>query len=279
MKYFYQLVLVLSSTLFVISVPIDAQTRTRRFPDLATPSTQTAKIAQRRRRLSWRVGVRPARQRVGAFSRSGKCAGNERMTAFVPPSRPEEIPPPTPGEKKEYGTVDTTLSSHPTFWVHLASLPKNAKVQFTLQDNSGRRQFHDITFQLTKPTGILGVRLPQTKPGLRLGETYLWQMRVLCTDGKKELVIGSWIQRLHPSQIKATPEFNPKPVVQQLARASDRDKPALYAELGIWQDAVTSLIALRQQQPNNPEFKDDWRNLLIGAQMGEFINAPILGVK
>jgi hypothetical protein len=178
--------------------------------------------------------------------------------------------------------VDATLATHPTLWVHLASLPQNAEAQFTLQDAAGAKQLYNLRFQLPGRSGILGVRLPKTGPALKAGESYFWQMSVQCDRNNRNsetVYIGSWIQRLNPDQIKPAPGFNPKPLVQELARASEIEKPALYSELGIWQDAVTTLIALRQKQPHNQELKEDWGRLLKGAQMSEFTNAPILGVK
>lgn len=239
-------------------------------------ASDAIQLAQRRRRaLSWRVGVRPARSRVGAFSRSGNCPNQAKVTAFVPPPRAEEK------VAQSSSTVDTTLSAYPTIWVYLASMPRTAQVEFTLQDAPGKKQLYSTRFPVTGRAGILGVRLPKTVPALQVGQTYLWQMAVRCDRdaADSDFVIGSWLQRLTPAQIQPTAGFDPKPLVQELARASDRDKPALYAGLGVWQDAVTSLIELRQQRPNDAELRDDWRNLLTGAQMAEFVNAPLLGVK
>jgi len=92
-------------------------------------------------------------------------------------------------------------------------------------------------------------------------------------------IIGGGVQRIQLNQIKLMPGFDPKPLIQELLRTSENDKPALYAELGIWQDAVTTLIDLRQKQPNNQELKDDWRSLLEDAQIGDLTNSPILGVQ
>lgn len=246
-------------------------------PELDAHRFSINQVAQRqRRRLRFRVGVRPSRSRLGAFSRSGICDKQARITAFVPPPRKEE------NVAEDFAAVDTTLSARPTLWVHLASMPKNAQVQFTLQDAAGRKEFYNKKFTLSARSGILGIRLPTSVPELKLGEVYLWQLRVQCGDDSRpdtDPSIGSWIQRIAPNQIKSSPDFDPKPLVQELARASDRDKPALYAALGVWQDAVTSLIALQQKQPNNKELKEDWRNLLVGAQMSEYVNAPILGTK
>lgn len=238
------------------------------------PAASPLQLAQRRRRrgVSWRAGVRSSRYRVGAFSRSGSCPDQSKVTAFVPP--------PQTGERddKNNGTVDHTVSSHPTFWVYLANLPPQAQVQFTLQNASASEELLNTRFVLNGQTGLLGVRLPKTAPGLKVGESYLWQVTVQC-NSEATLYIGSWVQRITPDQVKPTPTFDPKPLVQALAGASEADKPAIYAALGIWQDAVTTLIDLQKKQPDNRELKEDWRSLLTGAQMSDLLNVPVLGVK
>ncbi|MEX0271928.1 DUF928 domain-containing protein [Leptolyngbyaceae cyanobacterium UHCC 1019] len=252
-------------------VPIPTLT----LPPLVSPLEATQVARRTRRPLIWRVGVRPSLYRVGGISRSASCANQAKITAFTPPPRSQET------HDKNHAAIDTTLSSHPTLWVHLASLPKNAQAQFTLQTVSGSEELLNKRFPLTAQTGILGVRLPETSPGLKVGETYFWQMKVQCgsKESEDDPIIGSGVQRIQLSQVKLMPGFDPKPLVQKLSRASASDKPALYTELGIWQDAVTALIDLQQKQPNNQELKEDWRSFLQELQMDNLANSPILGVQ
>lgn len=277
MKYCAQLVLGLASLLLSTSIPTKGQAHINVSPSLTVPSAPALQAQRRRRSLSWRVGVRPSLPRIGGFSRSiNSCTDQTQITAFVPPPRSDEK------IDKGYGAVDTTLSSHPTFWVHLASVPAGTQMQFTLQDEFGKKQLYNSRFESKEPTGLLGIRLPTAAPALTVGKRYVWQMAIVCDPNDRSSdrgVLGSWIQRLDPAQLKPTQGFNPKPLVQALARASKQDQPALYADLGIWQDAVTTLIDLQLKQPKNQELQADWRSLLTGAQMNEFINAPFLGVR
>ncbi|MDX2228185.1 MAG: DUF928 domain-containing protein [Leptolyngbyaceae cyanobacterium bins.349] len=239
-------------------------------------TAQTNTIAPRnRRRLNWRVGVRSSRYRVGAFSRSGSCATPAQMVPFTPPARAEE-------RVGSFRTpVDLTLSSRPTFWVYVSSIPPNTEMQFTLQDAIGKEELYSTTFTVNQADGLIGIRLPKTAPELAVGESYVWELSMNCADRNNPvnlLSTSGWVQRVNPQQMRPTATFDPRPLVQELAKAADLDKPALYAGLGIWQDAVTTLIELRQKQPNNRELKEDWRNLLIGAQMDQFVDAPVLAV-
>lgn len=241
-------------------------------------NTRSTRIqtAQRSRRLNWRVGVRPSRYRIGGFSRSGGCASPAKLMAFVPPARSEEK------VNTFKTTVEITLSSRPTIWVYVSAIPKNAELEFSLQDAAGNRELYNTRFMANGQTGLLGVRLPDTVPELVIGENYFWEIAMRCDpEGASTNLIStsSWVQRVAPNQMQVTPAFDPKSLVRELARASNLDKPSIYADLGVWQDAVTAIIDLQQKQPDNQELKQDWRNLLTGAQMTEFVNVPILEVK
>jgi hypothetical protein len=244
--------------------------------NLSTPRPGVQLLAQRGRRpLSWRVGVRSSRYRMGGLSRSGTCSIPAKIVPFAPPALTEE----RVGMFKT--PVDLTLSSRPTFWVYVSGIPKNTPLQFTLQDARGDKELYSTQFTPSQESGLIGVRLPQTAPELTVGESYYWAMSMQCPDDPSTINLiaaTGWVQRVNPKQMPATSTFDPKPLIRDLNKASDLDKPALYAGLGIWQDAVTSLIDLQQKLPNNQTLKQDWRELLTGAQMNQYINAPILAI-
>lgn len=253
----------------------DVQANDNAPPQLTSHAPQVFQIARRRRLLSWRVGVRPVPFSISAISRSGSsCTSQTKMTAFVPPYQSAEK------IDEARVTLDTTLSSHPTLWAYVSSLPQDTQVQFTLisSDVADKRKPYETRFKLTGQTGIVGIRLPDTEPALAIGKSYIWRMRIVC-DGGGDLIIGSVIQRSDPTTIKPASGGNATLLLQELARAPEQDKPAIYAELGVWQDAVTTLINLQRKQPNDQDLKTDWRNLLTGARMSELINAPALGMK
>lgn len=226
-----------------------------------------------RRRLDWRVGVRASRYRIGAFSRSGSCSSPVKIVPFVPPVRTEE-------RINSFKTpVEQTFSSRPTFWVYVSDVPPNTELQFTLQDARGNQELYAKQFTLNQETGLVGVYLPQTAPELAIGETYYWELSMNCADDETPVNLISasgWVQRVNPQELRSLPSFDPAPLVQELAKAPAADKPALYAGLGIWQDAVTALIELRQKQPQNRELLEDWQTLLTGAQMSQYVNARVL---
>lgn len=271
MKRPFSLPLGLISLLMVTALPIEVQAKSPATNTLiaASPSFQ---LARSRKRLSWRVGARPSRFRVGGWSRSDRCLETASATAFVPPPRPEEK------VVRNYAPIDKTLSGRPTLWFNLSGIPKNTTVQFTLQDAAGNKELYNTRFQFNGQSGIVGVPLPSMVSELKVGEKYLWQLGVKCSETSRpdeDIAIGSWIERVTPDLIPASADFNPRAIARELASAPEQDKPALYASMSVWQDAVTSLVSLMQKQPNSRELKEDWNNLLTGGQVSEFANTPI----
>lgn len=273
MKYSTSCAAILSVFTLITTLGVEANASS---PTTQVQSPQPTAIAQlSRRRLNWRVGVRSGRYHIGGFSRSSACASPIKMIPFVPPARADE----RIGSFK--APVDLTVSSRPTFWVYVSSIPKATEMQFTLQNESGDQELYTTQFTVDQAAGLIGVRLPKTVPELEAGANYYWEMSMKCPDNADSTTLitaNGWVQRVNPQQMKATPTFDPKLLVRDLAKASEIDKPAIYAALGVWQDAVTSLIDLQQKQPNNRELKEDWRTLLTGAEMSQFINVPILAV-
>ena len=230
------------------------------------------------RRLSFRVYVRASRYRIGGFTRGAVCSGNEKITAFVPPSREDEV---SSTVAEQYGTVDYTASAYPTLFVRIPELSGPANAQLTVQDAAGNVQLYNTQFTLSGEPGILGIQIPDSVSPLEVGETYLWQMSIQCdeTDSDRNIYIGSWLQRISLNALQPTDDFEPALLIRELNVASDRDKPAIYAELGIWQEAVAGLAQLRYQNPNEPTIQSDWRTLLQETEMSEFLNDPILSIE
>lgn len=214
----------------------------------------TGKTQIARRRLNFRVGVRPSRFRVGGFSRSASC-GNQPLTALVPPPQTQIA---TAGQKDVQDPVDKTTLDRPTFFVHLAA--HSAKTaQFTLQNEAGTEQLHNVKFNLTGKAGIVGIALPTSASALQVGQKYVWQLSVACDpeDATNMVVVSSWVERVQPTTTAA-------------------DRLTALAEQGVWQDAL-SLVALRRfQQPGDRTAAEDWAMLMEDAGLPQFKQAEIV---
>lgn len=219
----------------------------------AAAPTDGTLMALRRRRLSFRTGVRPSRFRVGGFSRGGECGGQQKLMAIVPPPQPQE------GVSVQKTTVDKTTAARPTFFVYLPSLPAGS-AQFTLQNEAGTQELYNVDFNLTGRSGIVGITLPNSAPVLQVGQKYYWQMAVACDPDQpsKLSIISSWVERVNPPATTQT------------------DRLSTLAAQGIWYDVLSFIALQRYQQPNDRAAAEDWANLMQDAGLPQFKQAEIV---
>jgi hypothetical protein len=229
-------------------------------PEASLSPNQPWQLAARRR-LTFRVGVRPSRRRVGGFSRSADCGGGQ-MNTVVPPGR---VPAPLHQSQVH---VDKTASAHPMFFVYV---PANAgkMAQFTLQmeqpASRAMRQLYSVRFPLTGQAGIVGVALPTTRPGLQMGQKYVWQMALICNPDNRsaDKTISGWVERV------AAPTGVP---------TADGDALTALAEQGIWQDVVTGLALRRYQNSQDANAAADWADVMEDAGLAELKQTQIVQI-
>jgi hypothetical protein len=65
-------------------------------------------------------------------------------------------------------------------------------------------------------------------------------------------------------------------ILSQLENADPRRKTFIYAENGIWQDALSNLAAARRANPNELVLQTDWESLLDSVTLGEIAKKPIV---
>jgi hypothetical protein len=219
----------------------------------ALPQQETLVAQASRRRLNFRVGVRPSRYRVGGYSRSS-CRTQPLPAALVPPL-----------EKREslFATrtsVDKTIAAHPVFFVHLPSLPPQT-AQFTLKNESGT-ELYSTEFEITGKPGVVGIQLPDSAPALQVGRKYSWQVEVICIANEPSSLytISSWVERVTAPKV------------------SDDMLLTTLAEQGIWQDVVTLLATQRYQEPGDRAIAEDWAILMEDAGLSQFKRSQVLQI-
>lgn len=131
--------------------------------------------------------------------------------------------------------VGQTASTHPTFaWFVPDSRP--FVMEFALfQSVPGRKPKPVQKIKLQSSPGIMKVSLPNSKPGLAVGQRYLWQVALLCDPNypSRDLVVKSEI------------EVVGMPPALKMALSATRDRlemAELYARAGLWYDALGEAI-------------------------------------
>ncbi|MEG4854893.1 DUF928 domain-containing protein [Microcoleus sp. B5-D4] len=185
--------------------------------------------------------------------RGGGCASISQLgvTALVPTNK-----------------KGRTVSDYPTFFFYLPQTEAES-AEFILQDPSGKQIYkQDLT--ISNLSGVIGVSIPanQNVPPLEVGKSYTWNFTVICDsqDRSSDQIESGTVRRVELSA----------DIRRQLDQADPRQKTVIYAENGIWQDALSTLAAARRDQPNDTTFKADWESLLDSVKLGEIAKEPIV---
>ncbi|NQE35291.1 DUF928 domain-containing protein [Microcoleus asticus] len=177
-----------------------------------------------------------------------------RLTALVPKNK-----------------IGRTVSDYPTFLFYLPQT--DAKLaEFILQDQSGNQIYkQDVT--ISNLSGVIGVSIPANTnvPPLEVGKSYRWNFTVICDaqDRSSDQIESGVVRRVELSA----------DIRSQLEKADARQKTVIYAENGIWQDALSTLAAARRVNPNDAELAADWESLLDSVTWGEIAKEPIVEIE
>ncbi len=188
---------------------------------------------------------RPTRQ-------AGKCVkGKIKLTALVPPNK-----------------IGRTVSEYPLFFFYLPQTDAPL-AEFVLQDEKGK-QIYKTTLNINNLSGVIGISIPanQNVSPLEAGKNYRWSLALICdTEDRSADVSETGIVR----RVELSADIR-----SQLEKADPRQKTVIYAENGIWQDALSTLAAARRANPNDAELTADWESLLDSVTLGHIAKEPIV---
>ncbi|MEC4806760.1 MAG: DUF928 domain-containing protein [Jaaginema sp. PMC 1079.18] len=203
---------------------------------------------------------RPIKRRDAGSSSSCEIANSnngEFLTALVP--------------KKDREAV--TISDRPTFWFYIPFAANEFhSLKFRLQTEDG----YQVTLTPTSPQpGVIKVTLPESEPALNPNKTYRWGFFLYCQNPDVSsrvpitFFVGGTVTRILPDatlqgQIEAT--------------GGDRDLVALYAQQGLWYDALTLMGDRYSQNPDNPHLRQDWQDLLESVELTDVAAKPIVSI-
>jgi len=157
--------------------------------------------------------------RESGSTRSTTCiAADENLVALMP--------------QTNYGL---TQNAYPTLYFYLPSTTAE-HLKFVLLNEVTNELVYEGHFRIKGSAGIASVGLPDNgiQQPLTVDEGYVWYISVLCdpTDRSADVVAEGQIARVEPRV--ATTEVSPA------------ELPALYAEAGLWVDALAASAALKQ---------------------------------
>ena len=146
----------------------------------------------------------------------------------------------------------TTQEQPSLFWFQSKSA--SAKFELTLLQENKIKPLLQVTAERSLSAGIQRLRLAEHGVKLSPGEEYQWVV-ALITDPEnrsRDLVASGVIKRVNPSA----------DLQKSIAAASPASLPAVYAEAGIWYDALSSLSDRIDADPNDKALQESRADLL-----------------
>ncbi|MDY6941357.1 MAG: DUF928 domain-containing protein [Cyanobacteriota bacterium] len=205
---------------------------------------------------------------TGGGVRSGSCSPADAMaqpglSSLVPAVSPE-------------GDWSVTTREHPDFFVYVPAVAAESAelvvAEFVVRDNEWN-EIYRSSVELPEEAGIVKISLPETEKGLEVGTQYRWHFALNCAANERgisnEIAVEGWTQRVEAS------EFAPS-LVSELDTTTDRDLAELYADRGIWHEAVSTLAQLRAANPDDATLATQWNELLETAGLSHLVELPLL---
>lgn len=159
-----------------------------------------------------------------------------------------------------------TVETHPQFFVYAPETSART-AEFVLKDENEKDVYRKM-FSISGKPGIIDFSLPKTVAPLKIGKNYHWYFSLVCHPGnrRRDVYVDGWSQRT---------TLNPN-LATQLQKANPRDRPNLYAQAGIWHEALSTLADLRREAPNDPTLTAEWRKLLESAGLKAIADLPVM---
>ncbi len=191
-----------------------------------------------------------------------KCAQDAELPEPNPP-----LTPLMPLLAPNVGAVGLTVSENPEFFVYVPQTSAT-EAEFILMDEENN-EVYQTNLSLSGEPGIVSVSLPEDRPPLEIGKNYRWFFAVMCDpeDRSRDLVVGGWTQR---GELEADLAAQ----LEKTTRAGDRS--FIYAQNGIWHDALSILAEEIRNSNRNALAIVQWKLLLESAGLDTVTEVPLL---
>jgi hypothetical protein len=175
------------------------------------------------------------------------------------------------GEESPYALIPAsgigeTVAEYPTvFWY----MPKTSasKVEFVLRD-ANNKEVYKTTYPLAKSAdgvvgapGVMGLTIPAfaNLSPLEIGQQYHWELTLICNSSYRnsDIMVEGKIKRVALDPILA----------RRVQLATPQQRVALYEKAGLWHEALSTIVELQRDRPNDANLAATWDNLLESEGM------------
>lgn len=157
-----------------------------------------------------------------------------------------------------------TVSEQPVLYWYV-SKPSVAHFEVTVINDQMVEPIVSKDFELPASSGIQSLRLADFGVKLKKGIEYRWYVSLITDPDQRsnDIIASGTIQRIDPS-----PELRAK-----LSGADKASIPKIYAESGIWYNALASVSDLIDEKPGDPILREERADLLEAVGLGEAASA------
>ncbi len=211
---------------------------------VSTQKAKTWKISQ-----AFKTQNRGTPSRTAGGATRGGCAEKERRLVSLMP-------------KEKLGL---TFNERPTFFWKVAKSDVQTAEFILLDDNDDL--VYKTNFTLPKQQGIFAFTLPSEAPALKLGKQYHWYLSVDC--GSEEsfdtITVEGWVERTKPNLA----------VRIKLNKLAPQYRSKIYAEAGIWHEAIANVAQQRCSSRYYSKAMVNWNQLLTSVGLSEVVSEPL----
>jgi hypothetical protein len=190
-----------------------------------------------------------SRSSTNSGSRDDCPAVEKTITALIP--------------KTNWGN---TLAKRPKFWFHIPY--KQGRLTLILRNKTKSMQ---ANYQVMNGGGIMGFPVPETLPALKVDESYYYKVYFSCNPKNQPSKTGiqGIVNRVPMNEVLQT---------KLSSATSIKEKIYLYANQGLWYEAITVLIESRSSGSIDKELEEYWSGLLSDSDVDleNFISEPTI---
>ena len=235
----------------------------RNNPPTTTTSTSTTTTSPAPTQRQSLFGNLPQERRTGSNNTGSKrgpgtaCTqGGKNLRAIAPPNG-----------------LGYTFDDYPYFFWYFPGVDYAQDIDFmlfkqTIREDNGEIEHTRVYRQKLNldKSGIIAFSLPAEKsPPLEEGQEYRWRIRIKC-NGNTAMNLSYSIKR----QSTDNPEF-----VSKLESAPVDQHPVIFANSGVWFDALKMIALQLEQAPGDPILTEDWNEVLRTIEFEDLIGEPI----
>jgi hypothetical protein len=146
-----------------------------------------------------------------------------------------------------------TIQEQPTLYWYL-SKSTSYPIEFTIIDDRAIQPLLERRLSGPLQPGVQRLRLAEYGMRLSVGVPYRWSVALVVDPGNRsrDVIAGGAIERIAP----------PAELHAKLARAGKTRAPYIYAETGLWYDALTAISDLIDAAPNDRLLRQERASLL-----------------